>query len=44
VSVQHHNYDDMIHGFITMLAPPADLTVAHEAVAEISADLQAAFR
>ena len=44
VSVQHRNYDDMIHGFITMLAPPADLTVAHEAVAEISADLRAAFR
>jgi acetyl esterase len=44
VPVTHHHYDDMIHGFITMLAPPADLTVAHEAVGRISGDLRAAFR
>jgi acetyl esterase len=44
VPVSHHHYDDMIHGFVTMLAGVADLTVAHEAVREMSAELRAAFR
>lgn len=44
VPVTHRNYDDMIHGFLTMLAPPADLSVAHEAVETLGADLREALQ
>jgi len=40
VPVTHHHYDDMIHGFITMLEPPADLSVAHRVVETLGADLR----
>jgi len=43
VPVEHRNYEDAIHGFFTMLAPPADLDRAHEAVADVAADLRATF-
>jgi acetyl esterase len=43
VSVEHRNYDDAIHGFFTMLAEPADLERAHEAVADVAGDLRATF-
>jgi len=43
VPVEQYNYDDMIHGFVGMLAPPADLDSAHEAVADLAADLRSSF-
>jgi acetyl esterase len=43
VAVEHHHYPDMIHGFFTMLAEPADLERGHEAVAAVAGDLKAAF-
>lgn len=39
VAVSHHHYADMIHGFLTMLAEPADIDTAHEAVRAIGDDL-----
>lgn len=42
VRVEHRNYDDVIHGFVTMLAGPTNLQAAHDAVAEIGDDLQTA--
>jgi acetyl esterase len=44
VSVTHHNYADMIHGFMTMLTPQMRLTTAIEAVAQLGTDLRTAFR
>ncbi|WP_255151549.1 alpha/beta hydrolase [Halorarius halobius] len=43
VPVDHRNYDDVIHGFFSMLAPPADLERAHEAVDAVVGDLRATF-
>jgi acetyl esterase len=43
VPVSHHHYDDVIHGFCTMLAEPADLERGHEAVAAVAGDLRATF-
>jgi acetyl esterase len=43
VSVTHRNYDDVIHGFFSMLAEPARLERGHEAVQDAAADLRAAF-
>jgi len=43
VPVDHRNYEDAIHGFFTMLAEPANLDRAHEAVADVAADLRATF-
>jgi acetyl esterase len=39
VPVCHRNYDDMIHGFLTMLSASEDVERAHEAVAAIGTDL-----
>jgi acetyl esterase len=39
VSVRHHHYDDMIHGFFSMLAGPANLERGHEAHEDAVADL-----
>ncbi|WP_255198150.1 alpha/beta hydrolase [Halorarius litoreus] len=43
VDVTHRNYDDVIHGFISMLAPPVSIDRAHEAVDAIVADLRETF-
>jgi len=43
VSVSHRHYDDMIHGFLTMLSESEDVDRAHEAVADVGADLREAF-
>jgi len=32
VAVSHHNFDDVIHGFVGMLEPPMELDRAHDAV------------
>ena len=41
VSTRHVQYDDMIHGFLTMLSDP-ELDRAQEAVGEIGAAIQSA--
>ncbi|MDZ7689024.1 MAG: alpha/beta hydrolase [Halobacteriales archaeon] len=43
VSVSHHHYDDVIHGFFSMIAEPADLERAHEAHEAVAEDLRAFF-
>lgn len=43
VPVSHHHYDDVIHGFCTMLAEPANLERGHEAVAAVAGDLRSTF-
>lgn len=43
VAVTHRNYDDVIHGFFSMLAAPARLERGHEAVRDAATDLRAAF-
>jgi acetyl esterase len=40
VDVTHRHRGDMIHGFLTMLAEPAALDPAREAVADVAADLR----
>ncbi|NIB98441.1 alpha/beta hydrolase fold domain-containing protein [Halobacterium sp. R2-5] len=42
VPTRHVEYEDVIHGFATMLSAP-DLDRAHEAVADVADDLRAAF-
>lgn len=42
-SVSHHHYEDMIHGFFSMLAGPADLERGHEAHEDVVEDLRAFF-
>jgi len=42
VAVTHRNYDDVVHGFFGMLADPS-LDRAHEAMADVTADLRALF-
>jgi acetyl esterase len=42
VPVTHHNYADAIHGFFGMLANPS-VDRAHEAMADVTSDLRAAF-
>ncbi|MFC7175638.1 alpha/beta hydrolase [Halosegnis marinus] len=42
VAVEHHHYPDMIHAFFSMLAEPAELDAAHDAVGKVAADLRAA--
>jgi acetyl esterase len=44
VSVRHRNYDDMIHGFLSMLSEREDVERAHEAVRDVGGDLRAAFQ
>ncbi|HKJ58835.1 MAG TPA: alpha/beta hydrolase [Halobacteriales archaeon] len=43
VGVTHRNYDDVIHGFATMLAEPARVDRSHEALADLAGDLRDAF-
>ncbi|MFB6353215.1 MAG: alpha/beta hydrolase [Halobacteriales archaeon] len=43
VPVTYRNYDDVFHGFVGMLAEPARLERAHEAVGDAAGDLRAAF-
>jgi acetyl esterase len=43
VDVTHRNYDDVIHGFISMLAPPVSIERAHEAVDAVVDDLRETF-
>jgi acetyl esterase len=43
VPVTHRNYDDVVHGFFTMLAGPVELERAHEAVADVADDLRGTF-
>jgi len=43
VPVEHRNYEDMIHGFVGMIEPPADLERGHEAVDAIAGDLAASW-
>ena len=43
VDVTHRNYADAIHGFVTMLAEPARLDLAHSAVGDLAADLRRSF-
>lgn len=43
VAVEHRHYPDMIHGFFSMLVPPAVFSRATEAVDAVGADLSAAF-
>jgi len=43
VQTRHVQYDDMIHGFLTMLADP-DLDRAHEAIAEIGEAVRSELR
>ncbi|AFZ73630.1 alpha/beta hydrolase [Natronobacterium gregoryi] len=40
VSVSHHHYDDVVHGFVGMIGEPIDLERAHEAYDEVVTDLQ----
>lgn len=40
VPVSYRNYPGMIHGFFGMLEQPATLSVAHEAHADVAADLR----
>jgi acetyl esterase len=42
VPTRHVEYEDVIHGFATMLSSP-DLDRAHEAVADVAGDLREAF-
>lgn len=42
VRVSHHHYDDLIHGFFGMVTDPVDLERAHEAHADVVADLRSA--
>jgi acetyl esterase len=42
VAVTHREYGDVVHGFFGMLAEPS-LDRAHEAVADVTGDLRAAF-
>ncbi len=41
VPVEYHNYDDMIHGFFSMISDPIDLDRAHEAHETARADMKA---
>ncbi|AGB30702.1 esterase/lipase [Natrinema pellirubrum DSM 15624] len=41
VPVEYHNYDDMIHGFFSMISDPIDLDRAHEAYEAAVADMRA---
>lgn len=43
VSVTHHHYEDMVHGFFSMLAEPANLERGHEAHEDAAEDLRAFF-
>ena len=42
VDVSHVEYEDMIHGFLTMLADP-EWERAHEAIADLGEELDRAF-
>lgn len=42
VPVEHHHYDDVIHGFFNMISEPVNLDRAHEAYDDAVADLHAA--
>ena len=43
VDVEYRNYEEMIHGFFTMLEGMGELDAAHEAVDSVAADLDASF-
>jgi acetyl esterase len=43
VTVSHHHYDDAIHGFVTMLAEPARVDRAFEAIDDLAGDLEESF-
>jgi len=43
VAVSHHHYPDAIHGFVTMLAEPARVDRAFDAIGDLAADLDATF-
>jgi acetyl esterase len=43
IEVEHRNYDDVIHGFFSMLAAPVELERAHEAVDHVCDNLQRTF-
>ncbi len=43
VDVEYRNYEEMIHGFFTMLEGMADLETAHEAVGGVAGDLDRSF-
>jgi acetyl esterase len=43
VSVSHHHYDDVIHGFFSMIAEPTNLERGHEAHEDVAEDLRAFF-
>lgn len=43
VAVSHHHYPDAIHGFVTMLAEPARVDRAYDAIGDLAADLEASF-
>jgi acetyl esterase len=43
VEVEHRNYDDVIHGFLSMLTAPVELERAHEAMDDVCENLQRAF-
>lgn len=40
VTVDHYNYDDMIHGFFTMLVGPREVEAGHDAVATVAANVR----
>jgi acetyl esterase len=42
VPVEHYNYDDLIHGFFSMISEPVDLDGAHAAYDEAALALQTA--
>jgi acetyl esterase len=41
VSVEHHNYDDCIHGIAQMLTGPMNLTRARELLGDVAGDIRA---
>lgn len=41
VPVEHHNYDDCIHGIAQMLTGPMDLTRARELLGDVAGDIRA---
>jgi acetyl esterase len=43
IEVEHRNYEDVIHGFFSMLAEPAELARAHEAMDHVCDNLERAF-
>lgn len=40
VEVSHHHYEDAIHAFVQMAAPPFEFELSQEALADVAADLR----